>query len=239
MPSLWQMRPEISIFRRECALLEATPPRLDLIHDDPVRLICDDPTFLPDLIDFGYQLVSARLRDTLRLDVSEARFDPVDASACPVAMQGMGYTILTPLHVVDPFDHDRSTGGWRDEYEGPSKDWTPHAPTVRRWRLNLPDPAKPMRIRWREDFTPPAPLFQAPGPSWFLATDELVARVRAAGVVDVEFQDLTIDYEPEPYLLLGEDGRPAGPDHPLWNPLANTPEVLERFEMEQAVTNIE
>lgn len=235
MPSLWFMRPADPVYEVALALLAPTPPRLDLTGKGPFRISCDDPTFSPDYLDMGLRLVSARLRDVLALDPEQVSFEAVDTSACPAAMQRKGYEVLTPLLHADPFDHDRSTGDWRDEYEGPIDEWSPNAPTVRRWRLDPPDPGKPMRIRWRDDFVPPAPLFAAVGAHWFLATDELAVRVRAAGITDVEFQDLTIDYAPEPYLLLDEDGSPVGPDHPLWNPLVNTPEVLERFELEQAI----
>lgn len=236
MPSLWLMHPSHAVYAVACPLLEAVPPRLDLVDANPMRLHCDDPTFCPDFLDMGYRLVSTRLREVLRLDAGQARFDPVDTSACPAPMQQVGYWTVTPSHVADPLDHDRSTGSWQDVYDGPMEDWSPDAPTVRRWMLDAPNPAKPMRIRWREDFAPPAPLFQAKHPPWLLATDELVARVRDAGIADVAFQDPTIDYAPEPYLLLDEAGDPVGPHHPLWNPLVNTPDVLERFERERAAT---
>lgn len=185
----------------ETADSEAMEPRI-LHGAPPLRLVTSDPDLVFDYLDCGYRLVSARLRDAMGLSADDTQLLEVDASKCPPSVQGKDYRWLHLTHMADPFDRERSDGAYADVYVGPLEAWRPDAPTVKRWRLAMPGPGRPIRVRWREDFDPPAPLFQAAGVPWTLATDVLAERIRAAGITDVLLRDVTEDVELGPYLII-------------------------------------
>lgn len=225
---LWLVTPTAASLEAVFALQDARPVGLQVVNDrelcalvepietaDPeagaARALSGAPalhlaTLAPDLtfdyLDVGYRLVSARLREAMALTADEAQLLEVDASRCSPAVRAMGYRWLHLLHVADPFDRERSDGAFDDAYVGPPEAWRPGAPTVRRWRLRPSTPDRPIRVRWRADFVAPAPLFQAAGVPWTLATDELAGRIRAAGLEDVVLQDVTEEREAPPYIIL-------------------------------------
>ena len=227
-PRLWLLTPTVASLDAVAALQDAKPVGLKVTNDrhlralvepielaDPeamslralhgapsLRLATSDPDLTFEYLDFGYRLVSARLRDAMGLSEGEAQLLEVDASKCPPSVRAKGYRWLHLTHVADPFDRERSDGAYADVYVGPPEAWRPDAPTIRRWRLATPGPGRPVRVRWREDFVAPAPLFQAAGVPWTLATDALAERIRAAGITDVLLQDVTQDVEAAPYLMM-------------------------------------
>ena len=227
-PRLWLLTPTVDSLSAVASLQDATPTALQvangdelrtlvepietadpdaglprMLHDAPaLRLVTTDPGLVFDYIDFGYRLVSARLRAAMELRADDAQLLGVDTSECPPAVRDKDYRWLHLTHVADPFDREQSDGDYADIYVGPPQAWRPDAPTVRRWRLATPGPGRPIRIRWREDFIPPVPLFQAAGVPWTLATDALAERIRAAGITDVQLQDVTQNGEPAPYLIV-------------------------------------
>ena len=227
-PRLWLLTPTVDSLSAVAALHDAKPVGLKVTNDrqlraivapvetaDPeattprvlqgapaLRLVTTDSDLAFDYLDVGYRLASAKLRDVMGLSAEDAQLLQVDASKCPPAVRDKDYRWLHLTHVADPFDREQSDGGYADVYVGAPEAWHPDAPTVRRWRLAMPGPGRSIRVRWRADFIAPAPLFQAAGVPWTLATDALAKRIRAAGISDVLLQDVTQEVEPAPYVII-------------------------------------
>ena len=143
-----------------------------------------DPAFALDYFDAGVACASPRLRRALALCGDSVRYRDVDMDESPPAVVARGYQAMNVTSFADPFDREQTSGGMAD-VTGPD------GALRREWQIATPDPSgPPLKIRWRDDFVAPAPLFRVPGTAWTLATEGLAAAVMQAGIVDLVFQDV-------------------------------------------------
>ena len=146
-----------------------------------------DPGFQLDFFDAGVPCASLRLRRALGLTETTICYRDIDLDGSPPAVRANEYQVFQPIHFADPLDWSRTPGEAVDVQRADGS-------IGKEWRLPWPNPAgPPLRVYWRDDFVPPAPLFRVPGTAWMLATDELADRVMRAGITDLVFLDMTSD----------------------------------------------
>lgn len=163
------------------------PIRQPIMAPPTVRLRVSEPGFAPDYLTIGLHLISARARQILALGDQDGQYLEVDTSDCTPEVIAQDYRALVPLKTADPLDKERSDGCWRDVYHLDDR-------VERLWRLRMPDPnAGPLRIVWKDEFSPPGPIFIVLGPGWLLATEALAARAQAADLTGLAFIDLQND----------------------------------------------
>lgn len=210
---LFEMAPAVSAEALRLAY-ELQPPRIEIANNDAVsqrlaehvgprpndrpdrtpmampptlRLRVKEPGFAPDYLNLGHRLLSRRARETLALAPDDVQYLEVDASGSTPDVVAQDYRVLLPLRTADPLDKERSDGGWRDAHQLDGG-------VEQLWQLRTPHPgAGPLRIAWRNDFTPPSPLFLALGPAWLLASDALALRAQSAELTGLAFIDLQND----------------------------------------------
>jgi hypothetical protein len=153
----------------------------------PVYRIADAAFRLDFFWHLGLQCASLRLRQALGLTDAVVRYRDIGVQEAPPAVRAQRYQALHVVPIGDPIDWSRTAG---QSLEVPQPDGS----TRERWFIRPPNPVEPPnRIYWRDDFTPPAPLFRAVGTAAILATDALADRVMRAGITDLVFQDVTSD----------------------------------------------
>lgn len=146
-----------------------------------------DPGFHLDFFDAGMNCASWRLRRALGLTEADICYRDIDLDGSPPAVRANEYQIFQPIHFADPFDWSRTPGEAVDVQRADGS-------IGKEWRLPCPDPASPpLRVYWRDDFVPPAPLLRVSGTYWMLATDALADKVMRAGITDLAFLDMTSD----------------------------------------------
>lgn len=152
----------------------------------PVYRIADAAFKLDFFWHAGLQCASLRLRRALGLTDAVIRYRDVDIQSSP-AVRAQQYQVLHVVPLGDPIDWSKTAGQTLEVRR-------PDGSIRKRWFLAAPNPVgPPNRIYWRDDFTPPAPLFRAVGTPWTLATERLADRVMRAGITDLVFQDVTSD----------------------------------------------
>lgn len=146
-----------------------------------------DPTFRLDYFDQGIRCVSLRLREAFGLASAVVRYRDVDLDGSPPALRAQQYQAFHVVAFADLIDWNRTAGQALDVPR-------PDGSIRKLWRLAPPNPVgSSRRIYWRDNFTPPAPLFRVAGTSWTVATDSLADRVMRAGITDLVLQDVTSD----------------------------------------------
>jgi hypothetical protein len=144
-----------------------------------------DPAFMPNYLQKGpLECISLRLRQALGLTEAVIRYRDVNLDQSPPAVRAQEYQAFQAVHFAHLIDWNRTPG----QIVGhPRPDGS-----IRRQRYLAHPPDGP-RTYWRDDFTPPAPLFRVSGTPWTLATDALADRVMRAGITDLVFKDVTSD----------------------------------------------
>jgi hypothetical protein len=147
-----------------------------------------DPAFKLDYFDAGIHCASSRLRRALGLTETAISYRDIDIDESPPAVRTNEYQAFHLINFADPVDWSRTPGVAVDVRRADGS-------TGREWRLTPRHPLEPppLRIYWRDDFVPPAPLFRATGTPWMLATDALADKVMRAGITDLAFLDITSD----------------------------------------------
>lgn len=162
--------------------------RSKLVLSEPLALELTEPGFAPDFLELGFPLVSEELRDAIGLDEPTIQWLDVDASGSTQAVIDKNYRIMRVLSAAKAVDTVRSDGETREiadaSGDGVVSIWVhatsgPHQP--------------PSAFFWLPDFTPPTPVFYESLKQVVLFTDEVAARVIAAGIDDVIFIDLEND----------------------------------------------
>ena len=219
---LWQFRGSMSSQQAIIDMVDAKPPLFEFVNQNAVqnyRFQIDQlypdhdqgehgplanagmptpvfrirsPTFALDYFDWGVACMSARLRAALG-DVADCvRYHPVNVDGSSPSVQEQDYRQFDVTAIADAID--------RSQLPGRTLDFPRSDGSVRQeWFLGVLKPGE--RLRWRDNFRPPAALFRVKGTSWVMATDELADRVVRAGVRDVEFQDLTSDMAQKQIVL--------------------------------------
>jgi hypothetical protein len=161
----------------------------------PVFKIADPAFKLDYFFHDKIRCASLRLRQALGLTDAVIRYRDIDLDQSPLATRKHEYQAFHVVAVGDPIDWNRTRGQF---VELPRLDGF-----VRKiWILEPPDPVGPrQRIYWRDDFTPPAPLFRAFGTPWTMATGALADRVMRAGITDMVFKDVISDRGQTEYVL--------------------------------------
>jgi hypothetical protein len=159
----------------------------DLLEFDtmptPVFRIAD-PAFMPNYFQKGrIECISLRLRQALGLTEDVIRYRDVNLDQSPPAVRAQEYQAFQAVHFADLIDWKRTPS----RIVGPRPDGS-----TRRQRYLDPKPDE-WRTYWRDDLTPPAPLFRVLGTPWTLVTDALADRVMRAGITDLIFMDMTSD----------------------------------------------
>jgi hypothetical protein len=215
MTSIWSIVPSFKCAKYQRALEDEEPPRFQLINRNAIfevwcrflegseyeayseadlaRMEFDampwpvfriaDPAFRLDYFQVGRLCcLSLRLREALGLSDDVIRYREIDLLDSPPAVHAQEYRAFEVVHHTDPIDWSRTPSEIL-EYQ--------RADGSTSRRRVLAHPLRRPHTYWRENFTPPAPLFRAL--SWLMATDELADRVMRAGITDVLFQDITSD----------------------------------------------
>ena len=159
---------------------ERDRPAFHLQHIPAPELRIDDPSFALDAFFLGLWFMSARMRAALGLKDSEAVVRCANVAGGPGA-EALGYAAVAPLHHLDGVDPDRSD--IERLGDGPGS----------LWRLAT-DGESPPRVVLRSDLPAPAPLFYMDRTDWLMITSDGAERVRAAGVLDVFFDEPTPRY---------------------------------------------
>lgn len=195
---LWIVQPNLDGLETYFALAEQKPNfslirNKDELHvsrtssgtSDVVPVLeIPDASFGLDFFSDGGIFVSRRLVDALALPAGVASFVEADTARCPEEVRALGYRLMTIEIEGDAVDPQRSDGGMVDVL-------TDDGDIVSRWEMRLPQPNTPApRVTWREDYLPPADLFRIVGTGWNGVTDELAARVLAAGLTGLNFVDV-------------------------------------------------
>jgi len=176
-------------FESECR--EEDDARRELLEFNgmpvPVFMIAD-PAFSFDYFQPAkFSCASLRLRQALDLTDAVIRYRDIDFVQAPPAVRAQEYQAFHVVPFADLIDWSRTAGL---SLEVPRPDGS----IRKRWFMAPPNPVgPPNRAYWREDFTPPAPLFHAAGTPWTLATDALADKVMRAGITDLTFLDVTSD----------------------------------------------
>jgi hypothetical protein len=161
------------------------------------KLVVTDKKFQSNFFHMGLYYISTKLRKVIDLPSDTVRYLDIDTTACPKEVQAMDYEVMNllcagnPRYMEKPSDYASKVpketlehfGKWLDL---PQKDGS----VKREWLLSGPH-ALPIIIGFKEDFTPPAPLFLSEG--GLIASDELAERVLRSGITDVAFYDITND----------------------------------------------
>ena len=180
--ALAEQKPNFSLIRNkdELHVSRTASPVPDVV---PVLEIPDE-SFGLDFFEDGGLFVSRRLVDALALPARVASLMEADTTRCPEEVRALGYRLLTIEVEGDPVDPQRSDGGMVDVL-------TDDGDIVSHWGMQLPQPNRPApQVTWREGYRPPADLFRIAGTGWNGATDELAARVLAAGLTGMNFVDV-------------------------------------------------
>jgi hypothetical protein len=144
-----------------------------------------DPAFELDYFDAGMNCASQRLRRAFGLGDDVVSYRDIDLDGSPPAALAKEYQAFQAVHYADVVDWNRTPGMAFDVRRADGS-------IGKEWRLGSPGPNDPaVRIYWRDDFVPPAPLFRANGTPWMLVTDEVADKVMRAGITDLTFVDLT------------------------------------------------
>lgn len=214
-PRLWTMRPSDDVSKQAHHLsIDSDPPRLyirnadtfvDYLENDWATTVHDLATgrcylspppplieltiveegFAPDLLIHETLFVSASLREAMAFEADDVQWCPVDTRWSTAAVQAKDYKMLHPTWIADPIDRARSEGIWFDTAG-------PEGETGRLWVLQAPEGEyRPARVRLRDDFVAPAPLFNVVALGTELVTDALVERVRRAGLPGIAFENVT------------------------------------------------
>lgn len=183
----WRMTATVPCMERLFALEEEYPPRFSFINrsacsggqDEAIpRILLSEPGFAPDLIFSGLLFASLRLREIMCLPEETVSYGPVATEGADAALKA-DYKIINLLTAADPIDEYRSEGEYADYG------------SMREWLRDGGGPDNPAGlIFWKDDFTPPAPVFRCDVLHIPLATEELADRVMRAGL-DVAFVDQT------------------------------------------------
>lgn len=204
-PVFWVMLPSFASMRHLEKLERSRPPRFavlnlasvtshapDIGRDDAhwfatmetPRLSIRQAGFAPDFIWSGLYFASSRFRRAMALEPNaiEYRAVEMDAGSAQAAIEA-DYRAFRPVQRADPVDLAAMYG--REPDRGADGE-----PTLE-WQMSVAGPhAPPRRTVWKRGFVAPAPLF-ADATGRLMATEALAARVMAAGLRDVAFQDLT------------------------------------------------
>jgi hypothetical protein len=211
MTPLWNISPSFESAQHFFDLEDAEPPRFEFVNrgalvqhwdeydaygDDKGELLefdamptpvfrIADPAFRPDYLEKSkIQCASLRLRQALDLTEAVIRYRDVNLDQSPPTVHAQEYQAFHVVHFADLIDWNR-TPGQVLEHRRPDG-------SIRRQRY-LAHPLDGQRTYWRDDFTPPAPLFRVFGTSWTLATDALADRVMRAGITDLVFVGIASD----------------------------------------------
>jgi hypothetical protein len=143
------------------------------------------------------------LRDAIELKDDCIQYIDIDSSESHPNFQLMDYKMAHILKVGDAIDLDAS------DFEKYSQIDIVTGLKDEGWRANIEMQMKmqPIRICFKENFDPPAPLFTLKWHDSLLATDELADRVLNSGITDVTFQDICyIDPEFKSIRVKTKDG---------------------------------
>jgi hypothetical protein len=166
------------------------PSRIRLgIESMPVprfRILTSD--FRMNFLYMGLFYITENLARVLDFSDRIVQYINVDCSECPPEVRALGYRVMIPRVFANPLDQTFVPGVYQDVI-------LPDGSLTQYWRQELPPAGPPvaLRTRWREDFVPPAPMFEILGGPWLLVTDALAERVMRAGFDDVNFIDVTND----------------------------------------------
>ncbi|WP_062213111.1 hypothetical protein [Aureimonas sp. AU12] len=202
---LWAMLPSFASMRQLEKLERSRPPRFalpnlasvtshapDIGCDDThwfatmetPRLLIRQEGFAPDFIWFGLYFASSRFREALALGSNAIEYRAVDmkAGSAETAVEA-DYRAFRAVQRADPVDMAAMYGQEPDR-------GADGEPTLE-WEMSVEGPhAPPRRTVWKRGFKAPEPLF-ADAKGRLLATEDLAARVMAAGLRDIAFQNLT------------------------------------------------
>lgn len=220
-PVLWGMLPSFASMRYLEKLERSRPPRFalpnlasvtshapDIGRDDAhwfatmetPRLSIRQEGFAPDFIWSGLYFASSRFREAMALgsNAIEYRAVAMDTGSAQAAVKA-DYRAFRVVQRADPVDLAAMYG------REPDRD-ADGEPTLE-WQMSVTGPhAPPRRTVWKRGFVAPAPLF-ADATGRLMATEAFAARVTAAGLRDVAFQDLTSEASVE--RLVFRKGPPA------------------------------
>ncbi len=139
----------------------------------------------PSILWGSLSFFSTSLREALGLEKDCVQYLDVDASQCHPNFKAMDYKLAHFLQRGDAVDLEAS------DFEFYSQS-APDGSLEEGWRPNREMQLKrlPIKIIFKENFVPPAPLFIQNRHEMLLATDELASRVLNSGITDVTFQDI-------------------------------------------------
>ena len=156
---------------------ERDRPATYLPHIPAPKLRIDAPEFALNAFFLGLWFVSARMRAALDLGAEDVLYREADVTGASRA-SAMGYAAMAPVHHAVGIDPDRSDIERFGDGDGPTS----------YWQLAT-DRAGPPKVTLRPGFAAPAPLFAMDRTDWLVITADVAARVRAARIVDVHFDD--------------------------------------------------
>ncbi|WP_155897683.1 hypothetical protein [Aureimonas ureilytica] len=218
---LWAMLPSFASMHQLEKLERSRPPRFALPNlasvtsrapgiggDDAhwfatmetPRLSIRQEGVAPDFIWSGLYFASSRFREAMALgsNAIEYRAVEMDAGSARTAIEA-DYRAFRAVQRGDPVDLAAMYG--REPDRGADGE-----PTLE-WQMSVTGPhAPPRRTVWKRGFVAPAPLF-ADATGRLMATEAFAARVMAAGLRDVAFQELTSEASVE--RLVFRKGPPA------------------------------
>ncbi len=180
--ALAEQKPNFSLIRNKDEL-HGSRKSPATAHVVPVLEI-PDASFDLDFFEDGGLFVSRSLADALALPNEVASFQEADTTRCPKEVSALGYHLMTIEVEGDPVDPQRTDGGMVDVLNDDGD-------IVSIWAMRLPQPnAPPPKVTWRDDYQPPSDLFRIAGTGWNGATEDLAARVLAAGLTGLIFVDV-------------------------------------------------